>query len=148
MKEAALGRSRGDAQFTGGFFDRTLLQLANFDRRANSRPQSGKRVAKKSGTFLLGEGVLRIERAVDELEAGTLLPFLIHKFHRYFTRVTIAAELHERRINGDSGKPGGEQGSSVKIIQVDQAAQETFLEGIFGVLPIPGDAKGGMENFL
>jgi len=148
VKEAALGSGGGDAQFAGGFPDGAFLQLANLERRANSRTESAESVSQHPRPLALGVTFLGIERAVDEMEAGTLVPFLIHELHWHFTRVTIAAQLHQRCIDGDSGEPGGQPRSSIKIVQVHQAAQETFLERIFGVLVISGDTQSGVENFL
>jgi hypothetical protein len=148
VKEAALGSRGGNAQLTGGFADRALLQLADFDGRTNSGTKSGECVMEESGALLLDKVVFGIWSAVDELEAGTLLPFLIHEFHWNFAGITIAAQLHQGRVDGDSRQPGGQLRPAVEIIQVQQSAQEAVLKGVFRVFAIPGDTQSGMENLL
>src|SRR5260370_6065419 len=145
VKQAALGCRGGDAQLAGGFADRTFLQLANFNGRANSRTERTENVSEQAGPLALGIAFLGIERSVHEMKARMLLPFLIREFHGHFARVASTAEFHQRGVDGDSGEPGGQLRPAVKIIQVQQAAQEAVLEGGFGILAIPGDTQGGAE---
>jgi hypothetical protein len=98
--------------------------------------------------LLLEEGVLRVKSAVRELKARPLLPFLVHKLHGDFLRAAISAQFHEGGIDGDACEPGGELRPAVKIVEMQQTAQEAVLEGVFGVLAIPGDAQCGVEDLL
>ena len=44
---------------------------------------------------------------------------------------------HERRVDGNPRKPGGETGSFLEIFHVNEGFQETVLKRILGILPIP-----------
>jgi hypothetical protein len=54
-------------------------------------------------------------------------------------RIAPPAKNHQSRINCNARQPGGEFRPAVKAFYVNESPEETVLESVFGVLPVPGD---------
>src|ERR1700691_3009218 len=60
--------------------------------------------------------------------------------------IALLAQDHERRVDRNPRKPGGETGSPLEILYVSERVQEGVLECILSILPIPGKSISGLKD--
>src|SRR5271156_3655812 len=65
---------------------------------------------------------------------------------RNLVAIALLAQDHERRVDRNPRKPGGETGSPLEILHVSERVQEGLLECILSILPIPGDSISGLKD--
>src|ERR1700751_840417 len=65
---------------------------------------------------------------------------------RNLVAIALLAQDHERRVDRNPRKPGGETGSPLETLHVSERVQEGVLECILSILPIPGDSISGLKG--
>ena len=137
----------GDSRDFGDLFDRAVVYLLNFDDGAECWPQPMNGTLQMVFSFRSRIVLFRVDPTIGHLP---MLPRLAldPSIHRDLGMSALPAQNHQRRVDGNSRKPGGKGGSAIKVLQVNIGLQKSILKRIFRVLPVSRDPIHCAEDFL
>jgi hypothetical protein len=89
---------------------------------------------------------LRVAHRGPRLPGREVSHMTVAPVDRNLVAIALLAQDHERRVDRDPRKPGGETGSPLEIVHVSERVQEGVLECILSILPIPRDSISGLKD--
>jgi len=120
--------------------------MTHFDCRPNSRSERSEQASQNCRALLLGVPFFRIQRPVYKMDALLPLIELVGNLQGCFPRIAISSDLHQGGIDGNPRQPGCKLRPPVKVLQMNQTIQKTFLKSVFRVFAVSGNPKGDVEN--
>jgi len=115
--------------------------MLKFDGAAEFWAQRSNGFVQDSFPFELRVMLLRIWSVIDDFERRVFGTRVVAGYHGGLQRAAPLAKNHQRGINGDARQPGGKRGPFVKVLEMDEGAQESILQSILRVFAISGDTK-------
>src|SRR6516164_1492444 len=146
MEEASLRRGDGNIEDLGGFFERKLAELSNFDDRTDSGAKLANSRVQDSGAFAFDIALFGIWRIIGNLQMESGLAGPGDVIGRDVAATAVFAADHERGIHDDAGDPGGKRGFALEGVDMHQGAHERILHGVFGVFLVASDAQSDLHQ--
>ena len=118
--------------------------MTDFDYSAHARAKVPHGVVQDPFSFAFNVTLFRVWSSVRNLKMHR--PISIAQIvRRNLVRFAVFPTNHEGRIDHNPGEPGEKAGSPMKALDMYEGPQKGILKRIFGVLAIPGNAKGVLE---